>query len=66
MRAEAASAGFYTSPWGNHQRLQILTLEDLLTGKTLDRPPVQASLTYKRAPKAVSRATEQPRIFGED
>ena len=64
MRTEAASAGFYTSPWGNHQRLQILTLEDLLTGKTLDRPPVQTSLTYKRAPKAVSKATEQPRMFG--
>jgi DNA modification methylase len=66
MRTEAASAGFYTSPWGTHQRLQILTLEDLLTGKTLDRPPAQASVTYKRAPKVLSKATEQPRIFGED
>jgi DNA modification methylase len=66
MRTEAASAGFYTSPWGNHQRLQILTLEDLLTGKTLDRPPVQASVTYKRAPKVISKAKEQPGIFGGD
>ena len=52
MRTEAASAGFYTSPWGKHPRLQILTVEDLLTGKGLDRPPAQASATFKRAPKA--------------
>jgi len=52
MRKEAASAGFYASPWGSHPRLQILTIEDLLTGKTLDRPPAQTSVTFKRAPKA--------------
>ena len=56
MRTEAASAGFYTSPWGKHQKLQILTIEDLLTGKTLDRPPVHASVTFKRAPKAEAPA----------
>ena len=56
MRTEAASAGFYTSPWGKHQKLQILTIEDLLTGKTLDRPPAQASVTFKRAPKAEAPA----------
>jgi site-specific DNA-methyltransferase (adenine-specific) len=66
MRTEAASAGFYTSPWGKHQRLQILTIEELLTGKTLDRPPAQASVTFKRAPKALSKAAEQPRIFGKN
>lgn len=66
MRTEAASAGFYTSPWGKHQRLQILTIEDLLTGKMLDRPPAQASVTFKRAPKATPKAVEQPGIFGED
>ena len=66
MRTEAASAGFYTSPWGKHQRLQILTIEDLLTGHSIDRPPVQASVTFKRAPKAHSRLAEQPHIFGEE
>jgi DNA modification methylase len=66
MRTEAASAGFYTSPWGKHQRLQILTIEDLLTGKTLDRPPAQASVTFKRAPKVAPKAAKQPGIFGED
>jgi hypothetical protein len=56
MRKEAASAGFYTSPWGKHPKLQILTIEDLLTGKTLDRPPAQTSVTFKRAPKAEAPA----------
>ena len=52
MKTEAASAGFYASPWGKHPRLQILTIEELLTGTLLDRPPAQASVTFKRAPKA--------------
>jgi len=51
MRKECASAGFYTSPWGKHARLQILTVEDLLTGKGIDRPPAP-NVTFKRTPKA--------------
>ncbi len=51
MRKEAASAGFHSSPWGKHPRLQILTIEDLLTGKTIDRPPAQTSVTFKKAPR---------------
>src|SRR6185436_8629311 len=39
MRAEAASAGFYRSPWGQHPRLQIVPIADLLDGKRLDAPP---------------------------
>lgn len=66
MRKEAASAGFYTSPWGKHARLQILTVEDLLTGKTVDRPPAQTSVTFKRAPRAQpNRVSEQQLKFGE-
>jgi hypothetical protein len=34
---------------------------ELLNGATIDMPPIrQTSLTYKRAPKAVSRAAERP------
>jgi hypothetical protein len=29
MRAEAAEAGFYTSPWGKHPRIQLRTVGDL-------------------------------------
>lgn len=58
MRREAASAGFYASPWGTHPRLQLVTVEDLLTGKTIDRPPIQTSITFKRAPKATPKVRE--------
>jgi DNA modification methylase len=62
MRKEAASAGFYTSPWGKHARLQLLTIDDLLTGKTLDRPPIQTSTTFKKAPKAIAKGPERKRL----
>ena len=66
MRKECASAGFYASPWGKHARLQVLTVEDLLTGKTIDRPPAQTSVTFKRAPKARLEVKEtSPMPFGE-
>ncbi len=52
MRAEAASGGSYTSPWGVHPKLQILTVGELLDGKKIDMPPVhQVNVTYKRAPR---------------
>jgi site-specific DNA-methyltransferase (adenine-specific) len=62
MRKEAASAGFYESPWGKHPRLQLVTVEDLLTGKTIDRPPIQTSTTFKRAPKAAPKTPERKRL----
>jgi hypothetical protein len=40
MRKEAASAGFYETPWGKHPRLQILTVGELLSGKRIDMPAV--------------------------
>jgi len=41
MRSEAASAGFYTSPWRKkpYPRLQVLTIAQLLSGKRIDFPP---------------------------
>ena len=66
MRTEAASAGFYASPWGQHPRVQILTVGEIMAGKKLDAPPPrQTSLTYKRAPKALKKAGEQAGIFGD-
>ena len=66
MRTEAASAGFYDSPWGQHSRVQILTVGELLDGKKLDAPPPrQTSRTYKRAPKVLRKAGEQPEMFGD-
>ena len=52
MRSEAASGGSYTSPWGLHPRLQILTVREILEGRRIDMPPVhQVNVTYKRAPR---------------
>ena len=53
VRTEAASAGFYASPWGQYPRVQTLTVGELLVGKKLDAPPPsQTSRTYKQAPNA--------------
>ena len=57
MRREAASAGFYKSPWGNHPRIQLLTIADLLGGKGVDYPQA-ADVTFKRA-KRISPASSK-------
>lgn len=64
MWTEAASAGFYESPWGTrHPRLQILTVTDLLTGKTVDRPARQGNVTFKKAPKYERKTGKQKGLF---
>ncbi len=49
MVTEAVSAGFYHSPgWGQeYPRIQILTIEDLMDGRTVEKPP--SNLTFKQA-----------------
>jgi NACHT-associated inactive Restriction Endonuclease 1 len=37
MRKEAASGEFFISQWGSHPKIQILIVEDLLSGKTIMR-----------------------------
>ena len=61
MQTEAASAGFYDSPWGKkHPRLQILTIEELLNGKQIDCPPLQqTNITFKKASKAKGKGLKQ-------
>lgn len=69
MRAEAASAGFYRSgsegvgSWGQHPRIQILTVEELLEGKRIDMPPMSGSLTFKRPPQAKRRREMTKPLF---
>lgn len=60
MRTEAASAGFYKSPWGTkHPVLQILTIAQLLDGKRIDCPPLgQTNVTFKKAPKTEEEKVE--------
>ena len=53
MRKEAASAGFYSSPWGEkYPRLQILTIKELLDGRRIQYPPsAHVNVTFKKAPR---------------
>lgn len=59
MLEEATVAGFYHSPGWNkdYPRLQILTVEDLLNGKTVDLPPNLQ--TYKQAGKVSVENADQ-------
>lgn len=64
MRKEAASAGFFASPWGQFPRLQLLTVEDLLEGKRIEYPAITGgNRTYKAAPKAVKTTAQGPGLF---
>ena len=60
MNAEAADVGFYESPgWKKkYPRLQIITIEELLDGKSISRPPA-ANVTFKQAPKAKAKSADQ-------
>ena len=65
MRTEAASAGFYESPYGKkYPRLQLLTVGDLLAGKDIDYPPSshKQDVTFKQAPKVKGRKEADPRL----
>lgn len=67
MVTEAASAGFYTSPWGKHPRLQLLTVEELLAGKRIDYPvPAMSNVTLKKAPKDKGKGAEQTGLFSSN
>ena len=55
MRREAASAGFYESPWGKHPRIQLLTIEDLLGGKSIDYPQ-DTDVTFKKGAAGAIRS----------
>ena len=60
MYTEAATAGFYKSPWGKHPRMQLITVEELLDGKRIDYPPSkQVNRTFKKAPKAKGKKAVQ-------
>jgi len=67
MKSEAASAGFYDSPWGTkHPKVQILTVEELLEGKRIDYPPTRGDATFKKAPRARGEKPSTVPMFDED
>jgi DNA modification methylase len=67
MRKEAASAGFYESPWGKHQKVQLLTVGELLEGKAVDMPRTEGiNRTFKKAPKPKAKREAHPELFNEE
>jgi len=65
MRKEAASGAFYESPFDHRKypRIQILTIEEILNGKSIDYPPTQANVTFRKAPKKRAAAGRNPSLF---
>lgn len=64
MRTDAASFGFYKSPWADHSKVQLLTVADILDGKTIDYPRTAGvNQTYKQAPREVRKVAESPGLF---
>ncbi len=63
MKKESASAGFYHSPnWNkDYPRLQLLTIDDLLTGALVQMPPT--ARTYKKAPKETRQDGKQQELL---
>ena len=66
MTDEAASAGFFTSQhFGKFPRIQILTIEELLDGRTIKMPQsIQtAHKTFKQAEAVAVENTDQNKLF---
>ena len=63
MQREAVSAGYYDSQFGAFPKIQILTVEDLLSGKEGPRYPDMArgGLNFKKAKK--EKGKDQPKLF---
>jgi len=58
MTDAAASAGSFTSEhFGKFPRVQILTIEDLLAGKTVQMP--HSNVTFKPAERVETEAADQ-------
>lgn len=71
MRADAATAGVYRSgsegvgTWGDHPRIQLLTIRELLDGKHIDKPPSVGSFPrgwqdQRRPPRHSRRHMTKP------
>lgn len=63
MRMEAAAAGFYHSPGWNqdYARIQIVTIDQLLRGETIDMPPTH--ITFKQAARVKTEGPVQKGLF---
>jgi len=65
-RKEAAEGGFWQTKslaGSKHPRLQILTIEELLAGKKIGMPAQQEIRSFKQAPKAKGKKTDEAKLF---
>ena len=65
MEAEATSAGFYTPehfPDEHYPRIQILTIEELLSGRQAEYPRRAPEDTFRRAPRRRRASGAQSRF----
>ncbi|MGA2332066.1 MAG: restriction endonuclease [Syntrophales bacterium] len=65
MKMEAVTAGFYESAlWRRkYPKVQLFTVEELLTGKKIEMPPIrQVGATFKKAPKVRKKKDEQQEL----
>jgi hypothetical protein len=67
MVTEAATAGFYRSPITQQEypKLQIRTIEDLMNGRSIDKPSSVISIdeTFRRAPARPRRGHDQGELI---
>jgi site-specific DNA-methyltransferase (adenine-specific) len=63
MRMEAASAGFYESPWNRQKypRLQLLTVHEILNGAGIQIPPTRDNRTYRTVKGPRKKVSESKR-----
>jgi hypothetical protein len=65
MKADAASAGFFTSDAGKkYARVQLLTVEDLLSGhQRAEHPEHVKNLNFKRAKRETKKTKKGKTLF---
>ena len=67
MRAEAASAGFYKSPWRSkpYPRIQLITISDLFLNNPIDMPgdEIAENVSFKKGPEKERRRGVQGDLF---
>lgn len=64
MLTEAVAAGFYKSEfYGTYPKLQVLTIEEILSGAKLRYPHFLGSAAFKRAERQSKSRNEQTGLF---
>ena len=62
MLREAASSGFFDSPFGRHPKIQILTIQELMVGMKPELPPTGRGEGFRQAPRERGKQPEQAKF----